>query len=847
MLVEVSPSDGDPKPEPQELRVRVGEAVHTSSLQRVTDLYEMNWKLIDVFRFVADRLPDDVSPNDVEYATINGMLRTLDPHSILLSPEAYEEMQMSTGGKFGGIGIQIVQREGVLQITGVLPETPASAAGLAKGDRILQIDEESTLNMSLTDAVQRLRGDAGTSVVVLIARESWPEPRAVPLVRADIKIKSVEHRALDGGIGYARVKSFQTGTSAELRRALEDLRAKESLRGLVLDLRDNPGGLLDEAVKLSDLFLSTGTIVVTVAGGDKTREEKHASGHAPYPDLPLAVLVNSSSASASEIVTGALKNNNRAVVVGSTTFGKGSVQVPFEIDDAALKLTVAQYLTPGDLSIQNTGVAPDIGLRTVRLEKDRVVLYGPDPDARGEKDLPSHLVGDKTAQADQPNATLRILAPLPPKPKDRKANDTPAEKLEAVSELREAEDALAEEPVRLTARILSAAPAGRRSTLLANARAVLQDLRRADDEAIERRAAELGIDWHAGVATRPAQGVRLELVGGDKGGIVSGAAGETLKLNVRVHNLSGARQQRLHLLTSSEFGPARDREALIGRLEDGEARTVALTLKLPKEAFSRRVPLSVALHQDGSAVGSTLDLDLEVRGAERPRWALGVALQDGDASHPADGRVQIGETVKLSVKLRNVGPGASNATVATLRNASGEAIFLREGRANIPALAVGQEASATFELALRKAPRRGAPRVELSVFDTTLHALRSQELRLPWEGDAPDARPDPLLVAGALDEPPRVDLPDVLARGLITTDETVTISGTATFHADDAPRRFVVLYRNGTKVAYVGADGRSELPFSTVVRLDKGANTVTIQARTGVDEVSERSVVVFRR
>jgi len=853
MLVDVTTASDDPPSEARAIQVRMGEARYEASLARVEDLYEMNWKLIDVFRFVADHLPPDVKPRDVEYATVNGMLKTLDPHSFLLSPEAYEEMQMSTGGKFGGLGIQIVLREGVITIVGVFDDTPAAGAGLKKNDRILQIDEESTLNMSLNDAVTRLRGEAGSEVGVLIGREAWAEPKFFKLVRADIKIKSVEHRALEGAIGYARIKSFQTGTSGELRRALEDLRTKESLHGLVLDLRDNPGGLLDEAVKVSDLFLKTGTIVTTVSGVSRQRDEKAASGSGAFEDVPMILLVNGGSASASEIVAGALKNNNRAAVVGTQTFGKGSVQVPFEIDAAALKLTIAQYLTPGDLSIQNVGITPDIELRTVRLDKDRTVLFG-EEDARAEKDLPSHLPGksdriddDHARTGDKPQAVLRLLAPVV----GRRAKAVPKDEAvppAVIDELREVEEALAEEPVRVASAIVRAAPYGKRSTMLGNAREPLAALRREVDEAVEKRAGELGIDWHVGAnGGKPPRPPKLEIAGLDRsGGVLSVGAGETLKVPLRLSNPNGVRLHRLHVLTKSALGAASEREVLVGRLDEGAERTVSLSLKLPQEALSRRVPVRFELRSDGAETGTVVEATLEVRGQPRPAFAFSAVLDDRAQDSPGDGRIAVGETVRLRVKIRNVGEGVAPSVVATVRNLGGEALFLREGRVTLRALTVGEEAEATFALECRKRPHNAEPTVELSVFDTSLHALRTQVMRLPYVEDPPGAAPDPVFT-GRLDTPPRIELADVLIRGVETSSDRLVVLGTARYGAEDPARRFVVMYRNGTKAFYVGGDGRTDLPFEAPLHLDKGVNTITIQARTGLDEMSERTLVVFRK
>src|SRR5262249_23293965 len=329
--------------------------------------WDVSARLREVFAFLQQHLKDsEVDLREVEYAACNGILRTLDPHSVFLSPDAFEEMNLSTSGHFGGLGTVFSIRDQMRTIMRPMPSTPAGRAGLKRLDRISKINNESSLNMPLDDAVNRLRGKPGSKVTIWIHRdgnEGWSGSKPFELVREEINIESVDSRQLAPGVGYVRIKQFQASTSDELDTALENFQKKGRLKGLVLDLRDNPGGLLDQAAKVADKFLDRGVIVATV-GGTEPRDEKVAQRRGTEPPYPLVVLTNASSASASEIVAGALKNLDRAIIVGETTFGKGSVQLVFPriAGGAALKLTIAQYLTPGDMSIQGVGVTPDIEL-----------------------------------------------------------------------------------------------------------------------------------------------------------------------------------------------------------------------------------------------------------------------------------------------------------------------------------------------------------------------------------------------------------------------------------------------------------------------------------------------------
>ncbi|MBN2358471.1 MAG: PDZ domain-containing protein, partial [Deltaproteobacteria bacterium] len=311
-----------------EMTVQVGAIDRTFALAEVGSLWEMTFKLREVFQFLDRELPAEIDRRDIEYAAINGVLSTLDPHSVLLVPELYEEMKMSTRGEFGGLGIVIAIRDAKLTVVAPIDGTPAHQAGLRRLDHIVRIGDESTVNMALDEAVKKLRGPPGTQVTIWVQREQWPEPRKFVLTRANIKIESVSAaELLDGDIGYVRIKNFQSDTTQELERQLARLesRSQKGLRGLIVDLRDNPGGLLEQAIAVSDVFLEAGVIVSTVGvGKPKIETARWANSKT---ELPMAVLVNGGSASASEIVAGAIKNNDRGIVIGERTFGKGSVQV----------------------------------------------------------------------------------------------------------------------------------------------------------------------------------------------------------------------------------------------------------------------------------------------------------------------------------------------------------------------------------------------------------------------------------------------------------------------------------------------------------------------------------------
>lgn len=331
---------------------------------------------------------EEVDEEKLVYGAIKGMLSSLDPHSSFMPPEAFNEMQIDTKGEFGGLGIQIGMKDNILTIIAPIEDTPADEAGVKAGDKIIKIDGESTKDISLHDAVSKLRGKRGTSVTITILREGLDKTLDITIVRDIIKLKSVKSKVIDNTIGYVKLTQFQEKSADDLKKALNKL-SREDINALILDLRNNPGGLLKGAVDVTSQFLPAGKLVVYIKGrsGDKT--EFHTSNGNEYFNLPMVVLVNEGSASASEIVAGALQDWNQAVVLGTQTFGKGSVQTVMPLSDgSALRLTTARYYTPKDRSIQTTGITPDI---VVEIDSKNGASTHP---VFREKDLDKHLEND---------------------------------------------------------------------------------------------------------------------------------------------------------------------------------------------------------------------------------------------------------------------------------------------------------------------------------------------------------------------------------------------------------------------------------------------------------------------
>ena len=324
----------------------------------------------DVFQRVREDYVEEVSDQDLVEAAINGMLTSLDPHSAYLPDDNFQKMQVQTRGKFGGLGIEVTMENGFVKVVSPIDDTPADKAGILPEDLIIAVDGESIVGLTLNDAVEKLRGPIGSNVKISVQR-AQDEPFEVNIIRDEIKIRSVRSRLYET-IGYIRITTFSEQTSPGLQKAMDDLQAEtaEGLTGLVLDLRNNPGGLLSEAIRVSDAFLEKGEIVSTRGRGENDIQHAYARPGDISDGLPLVVLINSGSASASEIVAGALKDHRRAIVMGTRSFGKGSVQTITPMPGhGAMRLTTALYFTPSGVSIQAKGISPDIEVALARIEK----------------------------------------------------------------------------------------------------------------------------------------------------------------------------------------------------------------------------------------------------------------------------------------------------------------------------------------------------------------------------------------------------------------------------------------------------------------------------------------------
>jgi len=377
----------------------------------------------EILHLVESNYVNKVEGKKLIRGAIRGLLRTLDPHTSYMPPELYKEMEVETSGRFGGLGIEITIRGGLLMVVTPIEDTPAFRQGIKAGDKIVKIEGKSTKEMNLQGAVRLLRGKPGTKVTITVFRKGAPKPLKFTITREVIRIKSVQTRRLRNGVGYLRIRNFQSSTGAEARKAVRKF-YNEDINGLVLDLRNNPGGLLSQAVSVTNLFLKPGQLIVYTKGRIPIQKNRYVSTEQDaHFNMPLVVLVNSGSASASEIVAGALQDFKRGTIMGEKTFGKGSVQTVVPLTDGSgLRLTTALYYTPKGRLIQGKGIHPDIVVAAPRRLSSR-------RRAIREQDLPRHLPSDEKGKGIKPGQKF-LKAPSTPRQRlgSKKVKDVPLER-----------------------------------------------------------------------------------------------------------------------------------------------------------------------------------------------------------------------------------------------------------------------------------------------------------------------------------------------------------------------------------------------------------------------------------
>ena len=812
------------------LKVQVNRAESEFIISDVASPWTLAERFREVFAFLQQELQDeqDIELNKVEYSAVNGMLKTLDPHTVLLPPDIFKEMQTSTRGEFGGLGIVISIRDGHLTIIKPMPGTPAFKAGLQRGDRIVKIDEESTLNMPLQEAVDRLRGKPGSKVTVFIRRQNkagtWGNPRPVQLTRARIHIDSVEYRMLRDAVGYIKLNSFQGNTEEDLRRALAALHKKRMI-GLVLDLRRNPGGLLDQAVQVADAFLENGPIVTTSSQDPRERTEEYAHRGGTEPPYPIVVLINSQSASASEIVAGALKNHDRALIIGEQSFGKGSVQVLYRLQDkSALKLTVAQYLTPGDVSIQGVGIVPDIAISPLTVDKENMDLKVDEFFLR-ESDLDSHLTHASATDTQRPAIVMGYY--LNPELRRRLLEAEPEEQ-----ENEDQENFL----IRFSRNLVVNAKSPKRLQMLRDSQPIIERVQRQETEKVVRDLRKLGVDWGVGPDEGPS---KVRVAARTSPADRPARAGDPLSLRVDVTNEGAHPLYQLRATTRSDNPWFEGRELVFGKVAPGETRSWTTTLgacitedeervcRIPRSMMDRADALRVEFEEAHGHAPDPVEVRTLIRALPRPRFAYGVQVADNIHGN-GDGSVQRGEQVTVYFTVKNISEVDSFEVRADLQNKSGAGVLLYDGRFQRDSIAAGEEWVVPFSLQVLSDFREEEASLLVRVVDTELGAAAGHKLKIPIDNQSRQVTKLPTKKVVSLQPGTKVrERPDSGAPVFATVEKPVRLLQTATSGG------FARINLGGGRPGWVAANAAS--PAQGQVAQDPPLDWVTGHARPQIE------------
>lgn len=708
---------------------QVSRKVDISGIRRLGELYNT---LNDVLRFVNDNKHDEIKTEDIEYAAINGMLSQLDPHSVVFPPKDFTEFKIGTSGKFGGLGMVVGLRDGILSVISPIEGTPAFRAGLKSGDNIIAIDEDSTINMSLQEAVNKLRGDPSTSVILIVECGKTHTNKTITLVREIISIPSVSAKLVDGNIGYIKVRNFQEDTSQSLEEEIEKLTNDSSeLKGIILDLRNNSGGLLGQAIAVADKFLSSGMIVITVEPMGKQKIQRASKSSKDLNKCPLVVLIDAGSASGAEIVAGALKDNNRAPLIGDTSFGKGSIQQLIDLvnSGAALKLTVGKYLTPNFTDIQSVGITPNIQLVQSQVSEGEIILFNESKHFR-EKDLKKHLEEHSTAEL--PFEKIRYLAQIENEPdgeEGEKGGDKKDEEKIKEEDYYKIPDLDKDTHVQFAKKIILNSPLFDRKDdgILDKLKPIIEDFKVNEESKIASVLSTYGIDWSTGeTVSIPSAKTSLTLTP-SRGEV---RAAEDLKIEITVTNNSEGDFYRLRGISESKNLFLDKHEFIFGKVEKGATKTSSKTIKIPQNSLSRKDELIIKFSELNGNEPEDLKSIVSIDALPKPVFSYSYQIIDeGEGlTGNGDGIIQRGEVVDLVLFVKNNGKGTSEKNIIALRELSQKEVYIERGKMELGELHPGESKSIILKLSVRDTLEADNFSVDLTIADTTFGSRISGKL-----------------------------------------------------------------------------------------------------------------------
>ncbi|MGK5092673.1 S41 family peptidase [Deltaproteobacteria bacterium TL4] len=818
----------------KQLQFTLGDSSQTIDLSNLRNLRDLHQVLQYLYSTITTTLP---ATNDIDIVMIRGLLARLDPHSVLLTADIYQEFKIVTSGEFAGVGLMIGIRDQELIVISPIDGSPAARADIRPKDRIVKIDNEETANITLTDSISRLRGETGSKIILHIMRKGFTQPQKYELTREVIKINSVvvqELKTSPNPIRYIRIKNFQEHTLKELYEGLENL---QESHGLILDLRNNPGGLLEQAINMSDLFLTEEKVIVSTLSHHQ--QQQVYKSYWPLKNhlltqLPIVILVNAGSASASEIVAAALKKHQRAVLLGEQTFGKGSVQSVWDLDNGgALKLTIAQYLTPNNKSIQSVGVTPNILLYPAIISKEHIQLSQKNvlPIEKIEVDSFSSWI----SQPEVPEAQLQYYR--------HDYSNTDASAQFFVSPEPSLDTLENDFFVQFAKQILlENLKKGGSEKLLNTALALQPQVAKKQEQEIIQALDQMGVDWNLRETTPEPSAFEM------KTNIEWTATQEPhewkpfdssipvnseLHLQIKVTNVGTRSESRLLILTESPNPAFHHLELPVGYLEAGKTRTQTLNISIPEESHNALEVITLKLIDSEMQTFSSQTRLLPIKCLSEPRFQLTLTgLDDGTQGSEGngDGLLQTGETIVLQAIIHNEGPGEAQNAVITLKDQSPD-LSISKGRSILGKIKPNE--SKTAFLVFKKT-KDALSKLNVEIQDAD---FGNQELIVPLP--LKQQLPNGTFQATQLEQMQVLD----------TSNQPVayqTSSKRVNFKGQIEGQRAVkdmYVFINQKKIFYgLNSDKESTLfPFDIPLELSPGYNEIVIHARNLNDIIMKKS------
>lgn len=620
---------------------------------------------------------------------IKGALATLDPHSSFLDANEYSELKGQTKGKFGGLGILVNEKNNLLTVISPIKGTPAERSGVKKGDQIVRINEDETFGVDMSALVDQMRGDPGSVIRIDVKRKSEQNLKRINITREEIKIENVKSKYLEGGVVWLKILNFGGPIADELREHIDKIgKEHKSIVGYIVDLRDNPGGLLDEAIKVSDIFIDSGIIVSTKSAKSS---ESFARSSKTLLDMPVAVLVNNGSASASEIVAGALQDHERAVVIGTKTFGKGSVQSLFDLEEGhALKLTVSKYFTPSGRSIQNLGITPDIYLNPIYInDKTKTVRFAYSESERREKDLLFHLDNtDGSLSHEKIRIDYKYSASM-----EEQGDELDGVSMAVDYEIKFAKSVIAAYLVK-TEKDFNA------FRMLEKVKPHLRSIQKQARAELSAYFAQNKIDWAGGkkqIVYKNEIASKVTVTRSKPKNTF--AAGETMNIGFHLKNKTSHDLFQVRALVLSKSPLFNGRELIYGKILPGGTSEKTLPITIPEYWETGEHSFEIIVFSQNEEVYKSGPTHVKVNAIKAPEFSFSYVLDD----HPrlkvvgnGNDIVNLGETVSVVFKVKNTGQGTANKLKVSIVSLAGDSVVVKEGAPVKRELKPAEEVTASF-------------------------------------------------------------------------------------------------------------------------------------------------------